>query len=342
MRTKILLTPLLLAGLASCGQEVSYQAPEFPEQHEVKVEVLNDQYLFRYANQPALYDSLLIVGDLNDEAYICLFNRYSGHLASAFGRRGNGPGELITPVGYSVDQAKGYLYVNDYGRRSVFRYDLNHWEEGRPAYQEIRLDGEIGERNRILHVKDSLFIARGMFYRLILATPEQTVQKSFPPTPDSRHFRTDRDWYAFTENACEAVSPSGDLYVAATAYGGILEICPIGEQGIGNPSYRYFYEPHVRQEGHVYTPTPETVYGFCHLSVTDRFIYATAHGRKNPTAMPTTIWKFSLSGEPVAAYHCGDTSIESFTVDEERQEIYAVAYGKNGEHILGRISMNTD
>ena len=138
------------------------------------------------------------------------------------------------------------------------------------------------------------------------------------------------------------VSPSGDLYVAATAYGGILEICPIGEQGIGNPSYRYFYEPHVRQEGHVYTPTPETVYGFCHLSATDRFIYATAHGQKNPTAMPTTIWKFSLSGEPVAAYHCGDTSIESFTVDEERQEIYTVAYGENGEHLLGRISMNTD
>lgn len=330
---------LLLAVLTACRQEVTYQAPEFPEQHEVTVETLNDQYLFRYANQPACYDSLLIVGDMNDEAYICIFNRHSGNLITAFGRKGNGPGELITPVGYSVDPQKGYLYVNDYGRSSIFRYDLNHWEEGRPAYQEIKLNGELGERNRILHVKDSLFIARGMFYRLILATPEQTVQKCSPPTPDAHKFKTDKDWYSFTENACEAVSPSGSLYVSATSYGGIMEIYNLEGPSIGNPTYRYFYEPQMRQEGYVYTPTSETVFGFCHLSVTDRFIYATAHGRKNPTAMPTTIWKFSLTGEPIAAYHCGDTSIESFTVDENEQQIYAVAY-KDGEQILSRIPMN--
>lgn len=55
--------------------------------------------------------------------------------------------------------------------------------------------------------------------------------------------------------------------------------------------------------------------------------------------MPTTIWKFPLTRKPIAAYHCGDTSIKNFTVDEDKQQIYAVAYGKNGEQTLGRISL---
>ena len=122
-------------GFISCKQEIVYEPPVFPKQQQVEVQVLNEQYLFRYANQPLLYDSLLIVGDLNDEAYICIFNRYSGNLIRSFGRRGNGPGELVTPVGYSVDKEKGFLYVNDYGRKSIFKYDLKHWENGIPAYQ---------------------------------------------------------------------------------------------------------------------------------------------------------------------------------------------------------------
>lgn len=340
MRTTIFLT-LLLTGFISCKQEVSYQAPVFPKQQQVEVQVLNNQYLFRYANQPLLYDSLLIVGDLNDEAYICIFNRYSGKLVKAFGKKGNGPGELITPVGYSVDKGKGFLYVNDYGRKSIFKYDLNHWENGIPTYQEIKLSGEIGERNKILHVKDSLFVAKSLFDRLLLATPNRTVQKLMSVNPDPKKFQTGKDWYAFMNAyACEAISPSGNLYVSGTLLGCILEICKINNQMIESPSYQYFYEPIMDQKEYVYTPNTETIYGFCHLSVTDQYIYATAHGKKNPTTMPTSIWKFDLKGNPVSIYHCSDSPIENFTVDEENQLIYAVTYNAEGEQILSTISIH--
>lgn len=327
-------------GFISCKQEIVYEPPVFPKQQQVEVQVLNEQYLFRYANQPLLYDSLLIVGDLNDEAYICAFNRYSGNRVGSFGRKGNGPGELVTPVEYSVDKEKGFLYVNDYGQKSIFKYDLKHWENGIPVYQEIKLSGEIGERNKILHVKDSLFVAKSLFDRLLLATPNRTIQKLLSATPAPQKFQTDKDWYAFTEAcACEAISPSGNLYVAATAYGAILEIIPIDGLTIQEPSYRYFYEPVTEQKGHVYNPTPETIFGFFHVSVTDRYIYATAHGKKNPTTMPTSIWKFDLKGKPIIAYQC-NVPIESFTVDEEEQLIYAVTYNEEGEQMLGTISLD--
>ena len=86
---------IAFVGFISCGQpSVVYEPPLFPERRQAAVEVLNDTYLFRYANQPAFYDSLLIVADMSEEAGICLFNRYDGRLVKAFGRKGNGPGEF--------------------------------------------------------------------------------------------------------------------------------------------------------------------------------------------------------------------------------------------------------
>lgn len=330
---------IAFVGFISCGQpSVVYEPPLFPERRHAAVEVLNDTYLFRYANQPAFYDSLLNVADMSEEAGICLFNRYDGRLVKAFGRKGNGPGELVTPVGYSVDAGKGYLYVNDYGRKSIYQYDLNRWENGLPVGKEIKLTGVIGGRDRILHVKDSLFIAKGWTNRLLLGTPDSLLQKTTPRNPDSRIFDSDKDWYAFMSQSCEAVSPSGDLYVAATLLGGILEITPIQGNALKAPIYRYFYEPVFKREQTLFQPTAETILGFCHLSVTDRHIYATAHGKKNPTSMPTDIWQFDRSGKPLAVYACG-IPIENFTVDEEAGQIYAVAYNEADEQMMVRITM---
>ena len=83
------------------------------------------------------------------------------------------------------------------------------------------------------------------------------------------------------------------------------------------PLYRYFYKPILQKKGSVYNPTEETIYGFCHLHATDNYLYATVHGKKNPTSMPTAIWKFDWEGNPITEYQCDNTPIESFTVDEE-------------------------
>lgn len=105
------------------------------------------------------------------------------------------------------------------------------------------------------------------------------------------------------------------------------------------PLYRYFYKPILQKKGSVYNPTEETIYGFCHLHATDNYLYATVHGKKNPTSMPTAIWKFGWEGNPITEYQCDNTPIESFTVDEEKNKIYVIAYNPEGEQILGEINL---
>lgn len=339
MKSIIYLCLILVFLFPSCEHKISYEAPVFQQQYVVIPRVLNDDYLFRYAHQPQLFDSLLIVGDMNDANNVCLFNRYSGALIEAFGEIGNGPGELVTPMGYSVDYQNGYLYINDYGRKSLLQYDLKEVQDGTaPPFREIKLSGEIGERSKILHLKDSFFVAESPFCRLLIATPEHTIQKVMQ-TFDGREFETDKDWFAFMNTySCQAISPDGRKYVSATMFGGILEIYTLEGDTMERSAVKYFYKPIFDKKGIVYNPTPETIYGFCCLSATDKFLYATVHGTVNPTSMPTAVWKFDWDGNPVASFECG-CPIENFTVDEESGLIYATVYNKEGELYLASMDM---
>lgn len=342
MRNNFIITTLLLAGFISCKQEISYQAPTFAEQHPVKVKVLNDQYLFRFAYQPLVYDSLLIVGDMNESANICIFNRYSGQLVKAFGPTGNGPGELVTPTAYSLDYDNGYLYVCDYGQRSVFEYDLKNWDHKTlPTTKKIHLNSPLGDCSQIIHLKDSLFIAKNLFNRFIVGTQGTFSQKILSPTPDPTHFPTDKDWYALTNSySCDVASPSGHKFASATLFGGILEIYNVNGNQLSSPTYHYFYEPILDKNDIVYRPNQETIYGFCHLSASDKYLYATVHGKKDPKNLPSSILKFDWDGNPIAEYTCDNISISSFTVDEKAQLIYVIAYNSEYEQILGVIPLN--
>lgn len=321
-------------------EQISYKAPIFDQKYNAEVQIINDEYTFRYAHQPQLFDSLLIVGDMSTNENVCVFNRYNGSLIKSFGKIGNGPEELVIPVTYSVDKADGYLYINDYGRKNIVQYNLKEIDsEQNMKSHSFKLSEDIENRNKILFIKDSFFITDGFNDRLALITPTRIIKK-LTNTPNLRDkFELDKDWFAYMQAYSHmAASPNGKKFVSATMIGGIIEIYNVQKEDIKLHRTIYLYEPIFDKKEHVFQANKETIYGFCHLSATNQFFYATAHGKVSPTTMPNTIWKFDWNGKPIASYTC-KYNIENFTVDEEDQLIYATIYNEDGEQVVGIIDM---
>lgn len=329
----------LILAVSCKNEDVAFAEPVFPEIYNVEARILNDDFMFRHGYQPQVYDSLLLVSNMSDNDIICVFNKNNGTLIKSLGRLGNGPYELITPIAFSVDQSGGYLYVNDYGRKDILKYDLNKIVKGAEDYvTAISLGDEIKDRNSFLFVKDSLFITSGVFDRIALVSPSQ-IKDKIEACSAVLSFESPLTWNQFMSSySCNAISPDGKKFASATLIGGIVELYSIEGNNIKEREKKFFYEPIFDKKGEAYNPTPETIYGFCHLSATDAYLYATAHAKVNPTTMPNTIWKFDWKGNPIASYTC-KYPIENFTVDETVGKAFAVVYTEAGEQALAVIDL---
>lgn len=338
MKPNILLLTIVSAILLSCNtKEIEYEAPHFPVNKKVEVKVLNDEYIFRYAHQPYIYDSLLIVADMNEENAVCIFNQYTGNLIAAFGNKGNGPEELVQPTSFSVNHSRGMLYIQDYGKQTIASYNIDNKNGELFTRDNVALVQGLKDKPNIYCLKDSFFIARNVDEGLILATPNRICQKVKVDTPDGSVFKSSKDWAIYMyANGVQNVSSDGKSYVAASTIGGILELFELEDNALRHSFTKHYFKPIFSGVG--YQPTPETIYGFCHLSVTEKYIYATVHGKANPTSMPTSIWQFDKKGNPVALFEVG-YPIENFVVADNDAIAYATAYGDSGEQVIIEIKI---
>lgn len=338
---KLLLIGCIFTLMVSCNTSVKYEAPIFKMVQPKEIRILNDDYMFQYAGNPMLMDSLLIVSTFNDENHIAIFNIYSGELVKEFGHRGEGPTELTMPTAFSLDRKNGYLYVCDHGKQSMLRYDLYLLlNEDYDEYLSFRLSDSFARTGMLRHLKDSLFYAPAhQEGRILIGTPSDVKSVVKSRTPDAEKFPSDVDWYNYMNiESVSAVSPDGRYFVSGSAMGGILEIFDLTSDSKDRIILKHFYEPIFEQKGYVYRPISETIGGFTHIAATDKFFYATIHGIANPYSMPTSICKFDWNGNPIEKYECG-YPITGFTIDEIEQTIYAVVVTEEGEQALASITL---
>ena len=341
MKIKFCLRSFFISCLVtSCTNEIVYKVPEFTEKQPKEVKVLNDDYMFRYGDSPLIWDSLLVVSTSNNENNVAVFNRYNGTLVKEFGRKGPGPNELGRPTTFSVDKLNHLLYVCDWGKQALLRYDLRKVsEKGIPEYESIKMSDDFKRSSQMRFLKDSLFYAPAEKQgRLLVGTPSRIQCIITSETPDINKFPTQEDWYNYMQaSSVETVRPDGRYLATGSSLGGILEIFDLNS--MERVVLKHFYEPIFKQNGHVFYTIPETIGGFAWLAATDKYLYATMHGKANPTSMPMSICKFDWKGNPIARYDCGNYPIYSFTVTEDDASIYAVALGEEGEHILLDIKL---
>lgn len=334
MKSLLRIVALVFGALFSCSDEVMYEAPQFAEKEPAEIQVLNDEYIFRSGGDPMVVDSLLITSTANNDNHIAVFNRYTGDLVKEFGRKGPGPNELVRPTALSVDKSNRLLYVYDWGKQTLIQYDLRKVSgEGTPEYNSIQMPDDFVKSAQVRFLKDSFFYApihgKG---RLLVGGTSEARDVIHSESPDINKFPTQEDWYNYMNISATAVRPDGRYVAAASSLGGILEVFDLKSKE--RVVLKRFYEPIFKRKGHVLRPVPETIGGFMCLAATDKYLYATLHGKANPTSMPTAICRFDWKGNPIDRYDCGKYPIYSFTVAEDDRTIYAVTEGEDGEHIL--------
>lgn len=331
---------LIMLLVSSCANEVTYESPQFIEKHPKGINVLNNDYMFRNGGSPMVVDSLLITSTGDSEHYVAIFNCYTGKLIKEFGRKGPGPNELGRPTTFSVDKLNRLLYVCDWGKQTLLRYDLRKmFEETTPEYESIQMSDDFMRSSQMCFLKDSLFYApAGKEGRMLVGLPSSVLSVLKSETADKNKFPTKEDWYCYMDaSSVKTVRPDGRYLASASSLGGILEIFDLNS--MERVMLKHFYEPIFEQKGHVFRPTPETIGGFMYLAATDKYLYATLQGKVNPTSLPTSICKFDWNGNPIDRYDCGKYAITSFTVTDDDETIYAIAIGEEGEQILLDIKL---
>ena len=340
MKMKWLYVCVIMCLVLSCTNEVTYEAPQFAKKNPKAIKVLNDEYMFKYGDTPMVVDSLLVMGTGNNDNYIAIFNRYTGDLVLNFGRKGPGPNELIRPTTLSVDKINHLLYVCDWGKQALLQYDLLKIHEGGiPEYNSFKMSEDFVRTSIVRFLRDSLFYAPAVKgSRMLIGTPAEVQNFISSDIPDSNKFPTQEDWYNYMNlQSVTSVRPDGRYLAAGSAFGGILEVFDLDSRK--RVVLKHFYEPIFEQKGHVFRPTPETIGGFAYFAATDKYLYATLHGKVNPTSMPSAICQFDWKGNPIARYDCGNYAITSFTVTDDDEKIYAVAIGDDGEQVLLEIKL---
>lgn len=317
---------LLLLFCAGCGDKpIIYKVPEFNKHHQANGKILNDTVMFSYAEQLNVVDSLLIMADYRFDKCIFIFNKNTGELLCNRGRKGRGPGELIKPTQISINKQTKDLYVHDYGKHKLFRYSIPELLAGSDLPQEeIALNQTLAKQDHVSFYKDSLFISHGYNNRLLIASIGDYKIEDNEPFPEI--VSPTSDWNIFLQNwSCRTFDPDRNRYVRATLIGGIMEIFTISDKDVQLKQRHFFYEPLFEKRGTLYLPVPETVYGFRHLAVSEKYIYASIIGQTNPQKLPKTIYRFDWKGKPV---DCIETpyEIENFIVSEDDSCIYATVY----------------
>ena len=340
MKMKWLYVCVIMCLVLSCTNEVTYEAPQFAEKNPQAIKVLNDEYMFKYGDTPMVVDSLLVMSTGNNDNYIAVFNRHTGDLVQNFGRKGPGPNELVRPTTFSVDKMNHLLYVCDWGKQALLQYDLlKIHEEEIPEYNSFKMSEEFMRTSIVRFLRDSLFYAPAFKEgRMFVGVPSEVRWTIGSETPDVNKFPTQEDWYNYMNmQSVSTVRPDGRFLAAGSAFGGILEVFDLNNRK--RVVLKHFYEPIFKQREYVFRPTSETIGGFAYLAATEKYLYATLHGKVNPTSMPSAICLFDWKGNPIVRYDCGKYAINSFTVTEDDEIIYAVAIGDDGEQILLEIKL---
>lgn len=323
----------------SCNNnnDTNYTTPTFPIHYKADLHILNDQVMYSFYYQPLLSDSLLIIPDVNQDTMINIYHKSNGKLLKKIGIKGRGAGELLTPTKFSLDHQACYLFINDYGKNSILKYDLHKiMQDSSLAYNEYKLTHTLNGKNKIGYLKDSLFYTSDNKHKIQIATLNQDIETNNDIFPLSG--LTNKLSNSFlNEWSLNTVSPNGTQYVSVTTLGGIMEIYNLTPH-INLHKRLFFIEPLFNIDKYRIKPAPDAIYGFSCLYASNNYIYATIFAERNPQHYPNKIWQFDWNGNPIAEIEC-PSEIGSFTVDEENHKIFAIILNSEHEEALASLDI---
>ena len=305
---------------------------EFPEERNVSVqEIAVDTIYYRYPYRVRIKDQVALMMDLHpDKHYYHLFTYPDWRPITPFGKRGEGPQELLSADGmrfYALDS----IYTLDANRMLITRWAYDEKGQTITRVEDIRLDKSL-IRPLDFYRTDKHFLMPaysgecryhavshdGQSYQNVGTIPTETYPE--------KNVALAQAWRSFTD-----YNPTNQLYVMATQLGEVLEIYNL-KTGQHIVKYGPGGEPRFKEaHGESF---PNGIKGFVDVQVTDTYIYAIFDGLswderrkyyeqgKEAPKGGHYIYVFDLKGNPVRKYVL-DKNILGLEIDEERKQIIA-------------------
>ena len=299
----------------------------FPKTTPLNVaNVYNDVDVYmRYPYRIRLADSVIFVMDLHPtEHYIHKFSNETDikHLSS-YGKRGEGPMELLDAENIRIDSDKR-LWTLDANRNKLVMWDSCRQEETKLSPQLLRsLD--------FAFINDSTFVVPDYTgeYRICLLNRNGDITKKLFSIPDQRYRKTSRASLAQAWRSFIDYNPKTGILVVATQLGQVLEIYNIKEERIiaiinsknGAPRFS------VKESYAI----PNGIMGYSDIHVSDDVIYALFWGYSFKDMQNGRIKQeggnrlqvFDTKGNPVEEYIL-DRYITGFCIDKTKNRFLAL------------------
>ena len=326
----VLLLLFMFVGCRSNSFDEEYTAPVFKQTFDRDVVVLNDDFIFDFANCIAVVDSLLITAFQTSSSYgfFHVFNKHTGECLKSFGGIGRGPGEMLTRIAsYSLDPTSKKLYAKGYNDPKIVVFDISQaMGESSVPFEEIQIDTHASSVTRDdFHYKDDIFLFRGnRAFRYALLNSNLDTLATYHAYPIITEEDVNNEYARklfYTAYSAVGIKPDRTKFVNTTRNGLLMEIFDI----LGNKIelaylWRYIKPSYIADEITArYVKDPG---GITAVSVTDNYIYTVLCTNRDENITANNLWVFDWGGQPVKQYKL-DKNVVSIVIDEDEGVAYA-------------------
>ena len=343
--TPVLLGCLLAFLLLSCSrtQEGYTDSLDCPVAGELHFQVLNDSFPLAYPSDIFVIGNTLVVADAEcGDNLFYVFDKESGEFIKGGGKKGEGPGEVISPAFNAHPDHRGGISYWDKAKSKVFLYQIDSLLSGATDYvTEIPLP-----RISNLVKNDALTLSDGVLYTNLFPLGE-TEEKIFlaksgsnasVPCPTVPEIASEEEGWNIMAQAHWEVSPDEKHLVLATSIGGIVQGYAL--DGSNDPqaifSRHYFKPIYDLAQGTVpawVIWTDDTRLGFWDISLSNRYAYLLFDGKvakDNQEGIVNEVRIMDMEGHWAGKWIL-DKSVHCIAVDEEGKKLYAVGQEAEGE-----------
>jgi len=337
----------MLLSCSSCSEKRYDRYTDFPEERQLVAEEIRlDTVLFRYPFRIKVLNDLALVLDLhNMDHYMHAFSYPDWRHLASFGKRGDGPEELLSAETFQVNSPDS-VWILDANKMKITRWSVDVQEGNTCCREEILLDKAL---IRTLDFKET---ANGFIvpdysgeYRYHILDRKGKILKSCGTIPTEKKQKEipvalAQAWRSFMDydKECQKLS-------LVTQLGEVLEVIYLNDS-IGSVMYGASGEP----EYQVYQGegVPVGIMGFSDVQITRNAIYTVFHGRTFKEIEQDMlkgmasedggrfIYVFDPEGKPLRKYIL-DRAVYGISVDEEKGVIFATDVNSNNPIVKFKI-----
>lgn len=306
-----------------CGLAVSCDSvePIFPYEETLIQEFMPLQGITNPIRVEVKHPFLILQNMQRRDSMFHIYNLTNHELKSAFGTRGEGPNDFVSPWLFHTKFSD--IFIGDFGKNQVFQISIS--EEGLPIFKGTEEAGYINGLNGAAFINDSLYVVDAMYIApslYLFNLKDELPKKSWTyRNPNMVDYYADPDMGRVFANENRIVFCYGykkQIDFMDTGFNLIKRI----KFEFENPT-----EVNTKNQGDV---NVSYVYGY----LGKRYLYIIFFGTswkeyRNQDTRETFLEVFDLDGNPVARYGLDGRSPVYFAVDEETFTLYGA--GDDGD-----------